>query len=102
MQLRGRSEEVLEVLIEDVKIAMEKLPGVQDVDTSLEDGEEEIHVEIDQSQALNYGLSRQVASSISAALGTRRTSSFKSDDREIDIVMQLNEGDRATLEQLKE
>ena len=34
-------------LIEDVKIAMEKLPGVQDVDTSLEDGEEEIHVEID-------------------------------------------------------
>lgn len=102
VQLRGRSEEVLEVLIEDVKIAMEKLPGVQDVDTSLEDGEEEIHVEIDRSQALNYGLSpRQVASSISAALGTRRTSSFKSDDREIDIVMQLNEGDRATLEQLK-
>ena len=102
MQLRGRSEEVLEVLIEDVKIAMEKLPGVQDVDTSLEDGEEEIHVEIDRSQALNYGLSpRQVASSISAALGTRRSSSFKSDDREIDIVMQLNEGDRATLEQLK-
>ncbi len=102
VQLRGRSEEVLEVLIEDVKLAMEKLPGVQDVDTSLEDGEEEIHVEIDRSQALNYGLSpRQVASSISAALGTRRSSSFKSDDREIDIVMQLNEGDRATLEQLK-
>ncbi len=102
VQLRGRSEEVLEVLIEDVRLAMEKLPGVQDVDTSLEDGEEEIHVEIDRSQALNYGLSpRQVASGISAALGTRRSSSFKSDDREIDIVMQLNEGDRATLEQLK-
>jgi len=102
VQLRGRSEEVLAVLIEDVKASMEKLPGVQDVDTSLEDGEEEVHVEINRSQALNYGLSpREVASSISSALGTRRTSSFKSDDREIDIVMQLNEGDRATLEQLK-
>ncbi|MFT5087697.1 MAG: HAE1 family hydrophobic/amphiphilic exporter-1 [Candidatus Latescibacterota bacterium] len=102
VQLRGRSEEVLAVLIEDVKARMEQLPGVEDVDTSLEDGEEEVHVEVNRSQALNYGLSpREVASSISTALGTRRTSSFKSDDREIDIVMQLNEGDRATLEQLK-
>ena len=102
VQLRGRSEEVLAVLIEDVKANMEKLPDVQDVDTSLEDGAEEVHVEVDRSQALNYGLSpREIASSISSALGTRRSSSFKSDDREIDIVMQLNEGDRATLEQLK-
>ena len=43
----------------------------------------------------------RVAQGISSALGTRRTSGFKSDDREIDIVMQLNEGDRATLDQLK-
>jgi HAE1 family hydrophobic/amphiphilic exporter-1 len=72
------------------------------VDSSLEDGEEEVQVRINRAQALNYGLSpREVASTISAALGTRRTSGFKSQDREIDIVMQLNEGDRATLEQLK-
>ncbi len=102
VQLRGRNEEVLAVLIEDVKLALGRLPGVKDVDSSLEDGEEEIHVEIDRSQALSYGLSpREIASSISTALGTRRTSSFKSDDREIDVVMQLNTGDRATLEQLR-
>jgi len=102
VQLRGRNEEVLAVLIEDVKLVLQGLPGVKDVDSSLEDGEEEIHVEIDRSQALSYGLSpREIASSISTALGTRRTSSFKSDDREIDVVMQLNTGDRATLEQLK-
>lgn len=102
VQLHGRNPEVLAVLMEEVKAGLEKIPGVQDVDSSLEDGEEEIRVEVNRAQALNYGLSpREVAQSISSALGTRRTSGFKSDDREIDIVMQLNEGDRATLEQLK-
>ena len=102
VQLHGRDPEVLAVLMEEVKAGLEQLPGVQDVDSSLEDGEEEVRVEVNRAQALNYGLSpREVAQSISSALGTRRTSGFKSDDREIDIVMQLNEGDRATLEQLK-
>ena len=102
VQLRGRNPDVLAVLMEEVKAGMERLPGVKDVDSSLEDGEEEVLVQVNRAQALNYGLSpRQVASSIASALGTRRTSGFKSDDREIDIVMQLNEGDRATLEQLR-
>ncbi len=102
VQLHGRNPEVLAVLMEEVKANLGKIPGVQDVDSSLEDGEEEIRVEVNRAQALNYGLSpREVAQSISSALGNRRTSGFKSDDREIDIVMQLNEGDRATLEQLK-
>ena len=102
VQLHGRDPEVLAVLMEDVKAGLEQLPGVQDVDSSLEDGEDEVRVEINRAQALGYGLSpREVAQGISSALGTRRTSGFKSDDREIDIVMQLNEGDRATLDQLK-
>ena len=102
VQLRGHNPDVLEVLVEEVKAQMERLPGVQDVDTSLEDGEEEIRVSVDREQALSYGLSpRQVASTIAQALGTRRTSSFKTRDREIDIVLQLEEEDRATLEQLK-
>lgn len=102
VQLHGRNPEVLAVLMEDVKAGLEQFPGVQDIDSSLEDGEEEVRVEINRAQALSYGLSpREVAQGIAAALGTRRTSGFKSDDREIDLVMQLNEGDRATLEQLK-
>ena len=102
VQLKGRNPAVLAVLVEEVKGQMERLPGVQDVDSSLEDGEEEIRVEVDREQALGYGLSpQQVAGAIAQALGTRRTSSFKARDREIDIVLQLEEEDRATLEQLK-
>jgi len=102
VQLQGRNPEVLAVLVEEVAAGLEKLPGVEDVDSSLEDGGEEVRVEVNRAQALNYGLSPQeVASGIASALGTRRTSGFKSKDREIDIVMQLNEGDRSTLDQLR-
>jgi HAE1 family hydrophobic/amphiphilic exporter-1 len=102
VQLRGRNPDVLAVLVEEVKAQLARLPGVQDVDSSLEDGEEEIRVNVDREQALGYGLSpQQVAANIAQALGTRRTSSFKAKDREIDIVLQLEEEDRKDLEQLK-
>ena len=72
VQLHGRNPEVLAVLMEDVKAGLEQFPGVQDVDSSLEDGEEEVRVEINRARALSYGLSpREVAQGISAALGTR-------------------------------
>ena len=102
VQLRGPDAEVLEVLAEEVGMHLALLPGVQDVDSSLEDGEEEIRIQVDRDRALSYGLSPQeVGSTIATALGTRRTTSFKTRDREIDVVLQLEENDRVDLEQLK-
>jgi HAE1 family hydrophobic/amphiphilic exporter-1 len=102
VQLKGGDSAVLEVLAEDVKERLAQLPGVSDVDTSLEDGVEEIRVSVDREQALGYGLSpRQVATTISTALGVRRTTSFKAPEREIGVIVQLEEADRVNLEQLK-
>ncbi|MFH1567823.1 MAG: efflux RND transporter permease subunit, partial [Gemmatimonadota bacterium] len=102
VQVKGPNQDVLAVLAEEVATQLGRLAGVKDVDTSLEDGEEEIRVEVDREQALEYGLSpRAVASSISAALGTRRTTTFKTGEREIDVVLQLEDQDRTNLEELK-
>ena len=102
VQLKGPDESVLAVLAEEIQLELAKLPGVKDVDTSLEDGDEEILVSVDREQALEYGLSpANVASTIATALGTRRTTTFKADDREIDVVLQLEEEDRVDLEQLQ-
>ena len=43
----------------------------------------------------------QVARTISEALGTRAGTTYKTEDGEIDITVQLKEEDRANLEQLK-
>ncbi len=102
VQLRGRDAEVLQVLAEEVGGQLGRLPGVQDVDSSLEDGEEEIRVQVNREQALGYGLSPQdVGSTIATALGTRSNTTFKSREREIDVVLQLEAADRVDLEQLK-
>ena len=102
VQLQGPDPQVLEVLVEEVESRLERLDPVQDVDSSLEDGDEEILVQIDREQALEYGHSpREVATTIATALGTRRTSSFKAPEREIGIVLQLREEDRSDLANLQ-
>jgi HAE1 family hydrophobic/amphiphilic exporter-1 len=102
VEVRGKDPDVLALLAEDVKLRMEGIQGVLDLDTSLESGTEEIRVSVDRRRASRYGMSPwEVASSVSSALGTRGSSKFKTGDEEIDIVVQLREEDRANLEQLK-
>ena len=75
---------------------------MKEVDSSLESGDEEIHVEVNRERALQAGLSSQiVARVISSALSTRPVTYFKSEDREIGLVVQYREEDRETLDQLK-
>ena len=102
VELKGRNQEVLAILAEDLKRQMEGIDGVHEVETSLESGKEEIQVTVNRQRAQRYGLSpRQIATTIATALGTRGSSKFKTDDGEIDITVQLKEEDRATLDQLK-
>ena len=102
VELKGKNPEVLEMLAEDVRIRMQGIRGVHEVETSLESGTEEIQVTVNRQRAQRYGLTPwQIATTIATALGTRGNSKFKTDDGEIDIAVQLKEEDRATLEQLK-
>ncbi|MCP4664406.1 MAG: efflux RND transporter permease subunit [bacterium] len=102
VELVGEELEILERLSQGVLARLESIPMLRDVDSSLESGDEEIHVEVDRERALQAGLSSQgVARSISSALSSRAVSYFKTEDREIDLVVQYREQDRRTLDQLK-
>ena len=102
MEIMGDDMAVLELLSEKVVAALEALPWVRDVDSSLESGDDEIRVEVDRERAFQAGLStRAVAFTINNALSSRPVTRLKSDDREIDLVMQFREEDRETLDQLK-
>ena len=102
IEIKGRNPAILAILAEDVKLRMEGIKGVHEVETSLESGQEEIQVTVNRQKAQRYGLStRQIATTLATALGSRGNSKFKTEEREIDIRLQLKEEDRATLEQLK-
>ena len=103
VQLMGDDASVLEILSQRLASSLAQLPAIQDVDTSLESGDEEIHVEVERSRALQAGLSTNaVAFTVSNALSSRAVSHFKTGDREVDVVMQYREEDRETLDQLKQ
>jgi HAE1 family hydrophobic/amphiphilic exporter-1 len=102
IELVGEDGEILELLAEQVMAEVRTLPFVKEVDSSLESGDEEIHVTVNRERALQAGLSSQVvARTIANALSTRPVTYFKSEDREVGVVVQYREEDRETLDQLK-
>lgn len=102
VEIKGRNPQVLKMLAEDIQLRLQGIKGVHDIETSLESGMEEIQVTVNRQRAQRYGLSpRQVATTVAAALGTRGSSKFKTDEGEINITVQLKEEDRANLDQLK-
>ncbi len=102
VQLMGDDPIVLELLSKRLAGQLRQLPAIKDVDTSLESGDEEIHVQVERARALQAGLStRAVAFTVTNALSSRAISHFKTGDREVDLIMQYREEDRETLDQLK-
>ena len=102
VELMGDDPVVLELLSQEVAGRLAQLPVIKDVDTSLESGDREIHVQVQRERALQAGLSSQaVAFTVSNALSSRPISHFKTGEREVDLVMQYREEDRETLDQLK-
>jgi HAE1 family hydrophobic/amphiphilic exporter-1 len=102
LEVSGDDIAVLELVANNVAEALGRLPWVKDVDTSLDSGDEEIHVSVRQDRAQQSGLSTQaVASTVASALSERPVSRIKTDEREVDVVVQFREQDRRTLNQLK-
>ena len=102
IELMGDDPVLLELISSRVVQALSVLPMIRDVDTSLESGDEEIRISPQRDRLLQAGLSTQaVAFTVNNALSSRAVSHFKTDDREIDLIVQYREEDRETLDQLK-
>ncbi len=102
VELSGDDLAVLERLSKRLTKELAALPMLKDIDTTLESGDEEIHVKVQTDRITQAGLSSNaVAATVSNSLTSRAVSRMRAADREIDIVVQYREEDRETLEQLK-
>lgn len=102
LEIRGRNSGTLLRLAEDIKNRLAAIPYLEDVNTNLEKGKDEILVIIDRDKARMSGItSQRIAFGISGALGSRAVSKLEFADKEIDINLQLKEEDRKRLDQLK-
>ncbi len=102
IEIKGRNMHTLTRLADDIKERLATIPDLNEIDTNLEKGKDEIIVAIDREKAKKYRLtSERIAFGISGSLGSRAVSKFKVEDKEIDINLQLKEEDRQRLDQLK-
>ncbi|MFH1313808.1 MAG: efflux RND transporter permease subunit [Candidatus Eisenbacteria bacterium] len=102
VQLTGKSSEVLVDLSHDVAWVLSRVPGLDDVRSEAEVGEEEVHVVVDRDRARQYGFSTQeIANVVSAAMRGINLRPFQSEDGEVPMRLEFQEGDRRTLEHLQ-
>jgi hydrophobic/amphiphilic exporter-1 (mainly G- bacteria), HAE1 family len=102
VRLVGENTDVLADLAEQVEWRLEReIAGLQNIDNSLQAGNEEVRVRVDRAAAERQGLSsRDVAQAVSGALRGRAATRFRSGDREIEVLAQLREEDRLSIDQL--
>ncbi|HON00179.1 MAG TPA: efflux RND transporter permease subunit, partial [Acidobacteriota bacterium] len=101
IELRGDNSALLSMYAEDFKRRLETLPGVSNVQSTLETGDDEIHLSMDRQRLEQVGLSSMaVARTISSALSTRATTRLKGDASEIDVVLQLRNTNEVRLDEL--
>ncbi|MEA2064169.1 MAG: efflux RND transporter permease subunit [Gemmatimonadota bacterium] len=99
--LKGERIELLDTYAARVEKMMKGLKGVDDIDLSTEQGEQELQIMVDRQRASSSGISAErVARSVSAQLTSRPLTRYRSAEREIDIMLGLAEEDRLNLARL--
>lgn len=101
VEIKGDELPVLAMYAEEVKEILAGMPELKDVESSQETGDEEIHLIVNRQRTEQFGISSQlVAQTVASALNTRAATRYKSNEGEIDVVMQLEEGNDLSLEEL--
>jgi len=102
IELRGDEPAVLSMYAEEMMSILSTFPELTDIESSLETGEEEIHLTVDRKKTEKFGISPQlVARTVASALSTRAVTRYKSDEGEIDVILQLQGEDELSLQELQ-
>jgi HAE1 family hydrophobic/amphiphilic exporter-1 len=101
VEIRGHELSILEDLSERVRAAMAAVPGVPEVQVSRQPGMPEMLVSVDRLKASTMGLNvSDIANAMETAVGGRRTSMFRQQGDEFNILVRLQEQDRLKLTQV--
>ncbi len=100
--LKGEDPTLLELYGEIVKERILQVPGIREAETTLETGDDEIHVQVNRRRSEQFGVSPQiVAQTLSSALSTRATTRVKGDQGEIDVVVQMRGNNKISLQEIE-
>ena len=101
VEVRGDNLEILKGLAEQVRTTMARIPGVAEAQTSNRPGMPEMVVQVDRDKASSMGLNvSSIAETFKTAVGGRRTTMYRDEGDEFNILVRLQEPDRLALSQV--
>lgn len=102
-QLVGEDSEVLSALAEDAKQRLGGIPGLLEPFASSQEGQQEMHVELDRDRAARYGITpQQAADVVGLTFRGRRLQRFRTGDGEREMRLTLDEQRHDSITQLQE
>jgi len=103
IKVKGDDPDQVYYFAEQIRQRLLTLKSIKEVAELDKEGGRELHVEIDRELAQKYGFDpSQLAFSIGYMIRGATVGKFTSQDRQLDLYLQLQEADRRTLDQLRE
>ncbi len=97
----GNDLDQLSKTAHDVQAAMEKVPGLDGVDTSLQDTTPELHYEIDREKAKTLGVSFQdIANTLTSSTSGQLSTYYQENGFQYPIIVQVPQNLRLSVDQL--
>ncbi len=102
IKVKGNDLEILGNLAEKVIKELEQVSGVREIEDSISNGRPELQIQIDRTQAAQFGLRvTQVASAIKTAIQGDIATRYEVGGQEYDIRVRMKEEDRKSVTQVK-
>lgn len=101
VEIRGHDIDTLHRLAREVRDVMASIPGVPEAQVNREPGMPEMLLSVDRLKAATLGLNvSDIAEAMETAIGGRRTSMYRQQGDEYNIVVRLKEQDRLSVAQV--
>ncbi len=101
VEIRGFELEVLQALSAQVETRLAEIPGITDVDSSLDDGVPEERIQIDRLKAADLGLSaRDITEAIQIAIAGSQAGEFRVRGQSYPIFVQFADAERLSPEEV--
>ncbi len=102
VEIRGFDMAVASDIAKRVKDQIDTVPGITDSQISRREGMPEMLIRVDRDKAASLGLNAaDIADTLETVIGGRRASEFRQEGEEFNILVRLNEQQRANIGQLQ-
>lgn len=102
VEIRGFDMAVASDIAKRIKDQVDSVPGITDSQISRREGMPEMLIRVDRDKAASLGINASdIADTLETVIGGRRASEFRQEGEEFNILVRLNEEQRANISQLE-